>query len=291
MRANSNMEKASHFGVFQAGAEIIESQGWKGLFQGHSATLLRIFPYAAIKFMAYEQIKFVMMPTKRDETHWKKFVAGSLAGCTSVFCSYPLDLLRVRLALEIKANSESGIRAACRSIFREPTLWNSNPSRKWSASLLGLTNFYKGFMPTMYGMIPYAGVSFLTYESLKTFASTHFVEYTLVQEENKTNKSGQPRLRAWAYLTCGALSGALAQTASYPLEVIRRMMQVAGSEALPTNMEHRNTISTAKSIGRRKGLRGFYVGLTIGYIKVAPMFAVSFYVYEAMKKQLGIGEV
>ena len=67
---------------------------------GHSATLLRIFPYAAIKFMSYEQLKNLLMPTKQDESHAKRFLAGSLAGCISVLFSYPLDMIRVRLALE-----------------------------------------------------------------------------------------------------------------------------------------------------------------------------------------------
>jgi solute carrier family 25 protein 16 len=46
-------------GVFQASKEIYTSNGTRGLFQGHSATLLRILPYAAIKFVAYEQIRHV----------------------------------------------------------------------------------------------------------------------------------------------------------------------------------------------------------------------------------------
>ena len=43
-------------GAFRAGAQIYGENGVRGLFQGHSATLLRIFPYAAIKFMAYEHV-------------------------------------------------------------------------------------------------------------------------------------------------------------------------------------------------------------------------------------------
>src|SRR5258708_33608817 len=41
-------------GVVRAAKDINRMHGLRGLFQGHSATLLRIFPYAAIKFMAYE---------------------------------------------------------------------------------------------------------------------------------------------------------------------------------------------------------------------------------------------
>jgi solute carrier family 25 protein 16 len=39
--------------------EIYSKNGIIGLFQGNTATLARIFPYAAIKFMAYEQFKMV----------------------------------------------------------------------------------------------------------------------------------------------------------------------------------------------------------------------------------------
>ncbi len=38
---------------------IYHLDGIRGLYQGHSATLLRIFPYAGIKFMAYDQLHAV----------------------------------------------------------------------------------------------------------------------------------------------------------------------------------------------------------------------------------------
>jgi solute carrier family 25 protein 16 len=37
-----------------------------------------------------------------------------------------------------------------------------------------------------------------------------------------------------------------------------------------------------------RGYKGFFVGLTIGYVKVVPMAAVSFYAYERGKYYLGI---
>lgn len=43
-------------GALRAGTEIYNSSGVRGLLQGHSATLLRVFPYAAVKFVAYDQI-------------------------------------------------------------------------------------------------------------------------------------------------------------------------------------------------------------------------------------------
>ena len=45
---------------------------------------------------------------------------------------------------------------------------------------------------------------------------------------------------------------------------------------------------TTRRIWMERGFRGFWVGLVIGYIKVVPMVAVSFYVYERAKLGLGI---
>ena len=50
-------------GAFRAGAQIYKDSGTLGLFQGHSATLLRIFPYAGIKFLAYDEVRHVRPTT------------------------------------------------------------------------------------------------------------------------------------------------------------------------------------------------------------------------------------
>lgn len=50
------LSKGTWSGAFRAGTQIYKESGVLGLFQGYSATLLRIFPYAAVKFMAYDQV-------------------------------------------------------------------------------------------------------------------------------------------------------------------------------------------------------------------------------------------
>ncbi|KAH0536177.1 coenzyme A transporter, partial [Trichoglossum hirsutum] len=71
---------ANHpFGVVRAMNIIYHQDGSRGLFRGHSATLLRIFPYAAVKFLAYEQFRAVFIPDKQHETPWRRLISGSLA--------------------------------------------------------------------------------------------------------------------------------------------------------------------------------------------------------------------
>lgn len=99
--------------------DIRRSEGSRGLFKGHSATLLRIFPYAAIKFLAYEQIRAVVITSREQETSFRRLISGSMAGITSVFFTYPLELIRVRLAFETKKTSRSSLTDAFRNIYNE----------------------------------------------------------------------------------------------------------------------------------------------------------------------------
>lgn len=55
-RLNTERPLGSWSGALRAGTEIYNSSGVRGLLQGHSATLLRVFPYAAVKFVAYDQV-------------------------------------------------------------------------------------------------------------------------------------------------------------------------------------------------------------------------------------------
>jgi solute carrier family 25 protein 16 len=172
----------------------------------------------------------------------------------------------------------------------------------------GVANFYRGFLPTIYGMIPYAGISFWTYDIMTQVMKTTFGKWTLVPADSTAppkkvgtkGRASKEHLKVWAQLTAGAVAGAVSQTASYPLEVIRRNMQVAGSPEMAASSatkdalgrhqpgRYRTTWETAKHIYSVRGFRGFFVGLSIGYLKVTPMVAVSFAVYEYMKRVLSI---
>lgn len=279
-------------GVFKAGSTIIRDNGFKALFQGHTITLARIFPYAALKFMAYEQYKALLMPRQDCETGLRRLVAGSLAGVTSVFATYPLDVIRVRMAYEV--DRKPSISSAVLDIYREGT--NSIP-------LHGLRNYYRGFLPTVYGMIPYAGVSFWTFETLHSFflRSKWPVFYSANASKDRLAVAESRNvnfLKPWVTLMIGGAAGALAQTIAYPFDIIRRRMQVSGtltgksgaaSAGSPRDLyNYSSTWRTFQTIYSQSGYKGFFVGLSIGYLKVTPMVATSFFVYDYAKRKLGI---
>lgn len=285
--------------------DIFGQEGSRGLFRGHSATLLRIFPYAGIKFLAYEQIRAVFIPSSQYETAGRRLLSGSLAGVTSVFFTYPLEVIRVRLAFETKRDGRSSLTSICRQIYNEQPVNKSTSARLPNAPAavqataeaaaetaalatpkIGIANFYRGFSPTILGMLPYAGMSFLTHDTASDLLRhSSIAKYTTLPKK-KNHPDGKPAaLRSWAELTAGGVAGLISQTCSYPLEVIRRRMQVGGAVGDGRRLR---IGETASMIWRERGVRGFFIGLTIGYVKVIPMVAVSFYTYERMKLVLGI---
>ncbi|KAG5920149.1 hypothetical protein E4U42_006287 [Claviceps africana] len=277
----------SSFGVATAMKDIYLSEGGLGLFRGHSATLLRIFPYAGIKFLAYEQIRAKLIPQREYETSLRRLLSGSLAGVTSVFFTYPLEVIRVRLAFETKREGRSSLSSICRQIYCEkPVQENKGPAALPMVPRRGLANFYRGFYPTLLGMLPYAGMSFLTHDTVSDLLRHPSIAQYTTLPRRKTQSVDKPGpLRSWAELTSGGIAGLISQTCSYPLEVIRRRMQVSGA----VGDGHRMRLGeTARLILHERGVRGFFVGLTIGYVKVIPMVAASFYTYERMKLVLSI---
>ncbi|KAJ5762457.1 uncharacterized protein N7511_005839 [Penicillium nucicola] len=284
-------------GFLSALSSINSHEGLRGLFRGHSATLLQKFPYAAINFLMYEQMRALFISSPEKETPLRRFLSGSISGATSVIFTYPLDLVRVRLAIESQAH-KSSLKGICRQIYHEQR--DHTPSHtsavrgtytisgaiEKALPLSKLSNFYRGFSPTLLGMLPYAGMSFFAHDTVSDWLRhPKLASYTTVPQSVADKKPIKPRLRIAAQLTAGALAGTIAQTTSYPLEVIRRRIQASGVTQGERNI---GIAGTCRKIWSERGFRGFWVGLTIGYIKVVPMVATSFMVYERLKYQFNI---
>jgi len=227
------------------------------------------------------------MPTRADETNMKRFIAGAFSGTLSVLLTYPLELIRVRMAYQTKTTSRHAFVNAVRAIYVEgselpiQTSPGSHTIQRSSPlfATFPISKFYRGFSVTLLGMVPYAGMSFLAWGALRA---------ALLPPPPRSQPGSNPtipRHRPIADLSIGAVSGAIAQTVSYPFEVVRRRLQVGGL------IRPRGFVGwgeTVREIWATRGWRGFFVGLSIGYVKVVPMTAVSFMCWESGKRLLGV---
>ncbi len=186
----------------------------------------------------------------------------------------------------------------------------------------GLTAFYKGFIPNILGIIPYAGVDLATYEVLWPILCTirfdcvfYLMLFVLVSCRLSNictwnrkwqiahrcqfflsvkhflfllSKSNQPfvTFQLVFIYTCvgGATSTICGQLISYPLALVRTRLQ---AQEIPMNAANRDTMTKIFStIWKNEGLRGLYRGLLPNIIKVVPAVSLSYIVYEHMKRLL-----
>ncbi|XP_019196880.1 PREDICTED: graves disease carrier protein [Ipomoea nil] len=254
-------------GVSQSLKKLLKQEGFIGYYKGNGASVLRIVPYAALHFMAYERYRIWILDnySPLGTGPIVDLLAGSAAGGTAVLCTYPLDLARTKLAYQVVDRTPessircsraqpayNGIKHVFQAVYREG----------------GVRALYRGVGPTLVGILPYAGLKFYIYEELKTH----------VPEEHQ--KSIMMRL------SCGALAGLFGQTFTYPLDVVRRQMQVENLQQ--GSARYRSTLDGLSVIVREQGCRQLLAGLSINYIKIVPSVAIGFTAYDVMKAWLGI---
>lgn len=223
--------------------------GVTALWRGNSATMVRILPYAALQYCSHEQFKIILgvdTNERKKDRKARSFLAGALAGLVSSVCTYPLDMARARMAV---SNSD---KVRLIDIF------------KTSVIKYGYSGLYRGCLPSIIGIVPYAGVTFFTYETAKRL---HY-EYT--------GKDEPHHLQRMAF---GALAGLLGQSASYPLDVVRRRMQTSD-----TRLGMTETIM--RIIMDPNPFRSMYRGMSLNWVKGPISVGISFTTFDLLTKFL-----
>ncbi|CAG8476367.1 9011_t:CDS:2 [Ambispora gerdemannii] len=256
-------QPASYQGIFPTLAKMWREEGMVGLLRGNGTNVIRIVPYSATQFAAYEKYKRLLLEEGKEELDAKRrLTAGALAGVTSVSCTYPLDIVRTRLSVQSASIGSSGTPKKLPGIFLTMKLIYKTEG--------GIYALYRGLSPTLMGVAPYVALNFHSYEVLRKFFTP----------ENKSSPSVSHKL------LCGALAGTFAQTITYPLDVLRRRMQVTGMKAV--GYHYKSTWDALTQVINQEGIRGLYKGMIPNYLKVAPAISVSFVTYEACKDFLGV---
>ncbi len=122
-------------GVFECFYRIVQKEGFLAFYKGNGAQILRIFPYAAIQFTTFETMKRF----NTSQLFIGNLLAGSVAGLTAVTATYPLDVIRSRLAFQYKGEEKyAGIVDCLRKTYGESS---------------SIRNFYRGYSVTLIGRI------------------------------------------------------------------------------------------------------------------------------------------
>ncbi|KAH1204890.1 Calcium-binding mitochondrial carrier protein SCaMC-3 [Glycine max] len=243
--------------IMPAIKDIWKKGGLLGFFRGNGLNVLKVAPESAIRFYSYEMLKSFITRAKGDEAKaanigaMGRLLAGGIAGAVAQTAIYPMDLVKTRLQTH-----------ACKS-GRIPSLGTLSKDI-WVQE--GPRAFYRGLIPSLLGIIPYAGIDLAAYETLKDMSKQYILH------------DGEPG--PLVQLGCGTVSGTLGATCVYPLQVVRTRMQAQRS--------YKGMADVFRKTLEHEGLRGFYKGIFPNLLKVVPSASITYMVYESMKKSLDL---
>ncbi|EWC45994.1 hypothetical protein DRE_04787 [Drechslerella stenobrocha 248] len=254
---------ALYNGIYGTMKTIIKEEGITALWKGNLPAEILYLTYGATQFYAYAQCGLA----------------------TSI--TYPWDLLRTRFAAS-KARRGSGGHAypslamAVRELYRNE----------------GVRGFYRGGLAALTQIMPYMALFFGSYEGIRAaLTGVIGIPPSVSAAAASGGRTGgeAAALDGWSWITqllglvggadalAGVMGGVVAKTGVFPLDTIRKRLQVQGPTRgmyvhgdIPV---HEGMVKCATDVVRREGWRGLYRGLTVSLVKAAPASAVTMWTY------------
>ncbi|KAI5301529.1 hypothetical protein KEM56_001631 [Ascosphaera pollenicola] len=220
-------------GIVDCFRRTAAAEGTSSLWRGNTANVIRYFPTQALNFAFRDTFKS-MFAYKRERDGYVKWMMGNLAsggaaGATSLLFVYSLDYARTRLANDAKSQKHGGERQFNGLV---------DVYRKTIASD-GIAGLYRGFGPSVMGIIVYRGLYFGMYDSIKPIVLVGPLEGSFLASF----------LLGWTVTTGAGI-------ASYPLDTIRRRMMMTSGEAV----KYSSSLDAARQIMAAEGVKSFFKG-------------------------------
>jgi len=220
-------------GIGECFSRTVKNEGVMSLWRGNTANVIRYFPTQALNF-AFRDTYKAMFNFKKERDGYAKWMAGNLAsggmaGATSLLFVYSLDYARTRLANDNKSAKKGGSRQFNGLV---------DVYRKTLASD-GIAGLYRGFVPSVAGIIVYRGLYFGMYDSIKPVVLVGPLEGNFL-----------------ASFALGWLVTTGAGICSYPLDTVRRRMMMTSGEAV----KYKSSVDAFQKIVAAEGVKSLFKG-------------------------------
>jgi len=228
-------EVARYTGIVDCFTRVGSEQGFSAFWRGNTTNIIRYFPTQAFNFAFKDGIK-ALFPSADKNTEFGKFflinmASGGLAGAGSLMIVYPLDYARTRLASDVGTGKRqfSGL-ADC---------------LKKTVAAQGVGGLYNGIGVSVAGIIPYRGVYFGLFDTLSGI--------------NPYQKDKDNFTRAGSKFLCAQFSAISAGYASYPMDTVRRRLQMQ-SEKAEKDWVYKGTADCFAKIIKDEGASALFKG-------------------------------
>ncbi|KAJ1981167.1 Mitochondrial succinate-fumarate transporter [Dimargaris verticillata] len=252
-------------GFFGVGTRIVQNEGTMALYKGLGAVTAGIVPKMAIRFSSFEYYKSLMASPETGKPSLPGvFVAGLMAGVTeAVVVVTPMDVIKIRLQAQRHSTVDP---------LDVPKYRNALHAAYTIVKEEGPGALYKGVTLTALRQATNQAANFTAYQQLKAWLLR-------LQPERR-------ELPSYQHLVIGGLSGAMGPLSNAPIDTIKTRIQKTPFTVGQTNFGRFQSV--CKEIITHEGYAGFYKGLTPRLLRVAPGQAVTFMVYERVRRWIEV---
>jgi solute carrier family 25 (adenine nucleotide translocator) protein 4/5/6/31 len=255
-------EVPRYTGIVNCFARVGREQGFLAFWRGNFTNIIRYFPTQAFNFAFKDSIK-KLFPRYDPKTQFGSFflvqmASGGLAGAGSLCIVYPLDYARTRLASDVGTGTRDfkGLGDCLVKTARGPK---------------GILGLYNGFGVSVAGIIPYRGVYFGLYDSLR---------------EKNPYKNDLGLVGIASKFAVAQSTAIAAGYASYPFDTVRRRLQMQ-SEKPKEKWIYKGTFDCAGKILREEGITALFKGAGANALRTVGSAMVLVF-YDQLQGMLGI---
>jgi solute carrier family 25 (adenine nucleotide translocator) protein 4/5/6/31 len=255
-------EVPRYTGILNCFTRVYSEQGLLAFWRGNFTNVIRYFPTQAFNFAFKDTFK-KMFPSYSPKTEFFKFflvqmASGAMAGAGSLCIVYPLDYARTRLASDVGSGKRDfkGL-ADC--------------LKKTASGPKGFLGLYNGFGVSVAGIIPYRGVYFGLYDSLR--------------EKNPYKNENGP-LAVVSRFGVAQFTAIVAGYASYPFDTVRRRLQMQ-SEKPKEQWIYRGTLDCFTKVVKEEKWSALFKGAGANALRTVGS-AMVLVLYDSFRTAIGI---
>ncbi|KAH9577519.1 Mitochondrial substrate/solute carrier [Trypanosoma melophagium] len=189
------------------------------------------------------------------------FCIGAWAGFGAQFALYPLEVVKTRIAVSKMTEFRGGIREVIAETYRQG----------------GIAEFYRGLTPNMVGVFLYRGLEVGVYSTAQQQIMMYRMQRYGMSRHDAALSSAETA-------GVGMVASILAQTVSYPLNVVRTRLQTQGINGRA--VKYTGMVDCFVKMVRTKGPASLFSGITANYLKAVPASSCMFVVFEGVQKML-----
>jgi solute carrier family 25 (mitochondrial thiamine pyrophosphate transporter), member 19 len=234
---------------------MFKEEGIRGLWKGHVPGQILSITYGTGQFLAYDQFNRQSRNIQffNDHSDLRHIVAGGFAGAFGMSIATPFDVVRTRFIAQDHNRGYRSVFDAFTSIIRNE----------------GIRGLFRGLVPGISAIAPNAAIQFGTYNFL-------------IERYNKFMNVESPSRHI--ILLSGLSSGIIAKSCIYPLDLVKKRLQIQQFQQSRTtfgkNITTTGMIDCLRQTLRDEKISGLYKGWSPAVIKSGAMSGLYFFFYE-----------